>query len=75
MKYKHIPIVSEPNTERYDPKLDKWDTIIIKDSPSLGAFSWSKINDNQILILGGTNGDIMDDSSWIIDFKEQKARF
>lgn len=46
MKYKHIPIVSEPNTERYDPKLDKWETIIIKDSPSLGAFSWSKINDN-----------------------------
>lgn len=45
-KNKHIPIISNPNTERYDPKLDKWETIIIKDSPSLGAFSWSKINDN-----------------------------
>ncbi len=40
------PIVSKPNTERYDPKLDKWETIIIEDSPFLGAFSWTKINKN-----------------------------
>ena len=62
-----------PNTERYDPQLDKWETIIIEDSPSLGAFSWTKINKNEILILGGTNEDIMEDSSWIIDFEEKKA--
>ena len=72
-KKTHVPIVSEPNTERYDPKLDSWEKIYIEDSPSLAAFSWSKINKNQILILGGTNGDVMDNSSWIIDFKEQKA--
>lgn len=69
-KHTHAPIISQPNTERYDPKLDKWETIEIKNSPTLGAFLWSKINNNQILILGGTNGDIMDDSTWIIDFKE-----
>ena len=69
-KKTHVPIVSEPNTERYDPKLDKWEKIDIKDSPSLGAFSWSKINKNQIFILGGTNGDVMENYSWIIDFKE-----
>ena len=45
-KNTHAPIISEPNTERYDPVLNKWDTIVIKDSPSLGAFSWSKINKN-----------------------------
>ncbi len=28
-KNTHDPIVSEPNTERYDPQLDKWETIII----------------------------------------------
>ena len=69
-KNTHVPIVSEPNTERYDPKLDKWEKIDIKDSPSLGSFSWSKINQNQIFILGGTNGDVMENYSWIIDFKE-----
>ena len=45
-KNTHAPIVSEPNTERYDPQLDKWETIIINDSPSLGAYSWTKINKN-----------------------------
>ena len=43
-KNTHVPIISEPNTERYDPKLDKWEKIEIKDSPCLAAFSWSKIN-------------------------------
>jgi N-acetylneuraminic acid mutarotase len=42
----HTPIISQPNTERYDPKLNKWETIEIKDSPSLGAFSWSVLNKN-----------------------------
>jgi N-acetylneuraminic acid mutarotase len=42
----YVPIVSEPNTERYDPKLNKWEKIDIKNSPSLGAFSWSKLNEN-----------------------------
>jgi hypothetical protein len=27
------------------------------------------------LVLGGTNGDIIDDSTWIIDFKEKTATF
>ena len=68
----HIPKISDPLAERYDPIEDKWENLIINNSPSVAAFSWTKLgkNSNKIMILGGTNAWMTQDYSCIIDFKE-----
>ena len=55
----HLPKISNPLMERYDPIQDKWEPFEINNSPSVAAFSWTKLgkNSNKIMILGGTNGD------------------
>ena len=59
----HTPKISDPLAERYDPIEDKWELFEIKNSPSVAAFSWTKLgkNSNKIMILGGTNGDLTQD--------------
>jgi N-acetylneuraminic acid mutarotase len=54
----HFPKISNPLAERYDPIQDKWEPFEINNSPSVAAFSWTKLgkNSNKIMILGGTNG-------------------
>jgi N-acetylneuraminic acid mutarotase len=39
----HYPIISNPISERYDPIQNKWETFEINNSPSIGAFSWTKL--------------------------------
>ena len=66
----HHPVLADPIIERYTPQNDKWDTISISMAPSLAAFAWTQIEDEaKIVILGGTNGDIMTEDFYIIDFK------
>ena len=39
-------------------------------APKLAAFSWTQIGDEaKIILLGGTNGDIMTEEFVIVDFK------
>ena len=43
-------------------------------APRLAAFSWAQIGDEaKIVLLGGTNGDIMTEELVIIDFKMETA--
>lgn len=66
----HHPTLANPIIERYTPQNDIWDTIVISQVPSLGAFAWTPLGDEgKIAILGGTNGDIITEEFMIIDFK------
>jgi len=68
----HFPMMAEPLIERYAPQTDKWDVIKITQAPALGAFAWAQLGDeSKIIILGGSNGDIMTEDFAIIDFKEE----
>lgn len=79
-KDSHIPHIATTVCERYDPKLDKWEDFEIKNAPPLAAFSWTLIppfdkngDSPKMLIMGGTDGDLIQDNQYIIDFKAQKC--
>ena len=71
----HRPVICQTATERYDPRADKWEQFEIANAPPLAAFAWTKLGSSsgQILVLGGTDGDLCQETQWVIDFKEQKA--
>ena len=57
----HAPKMATVNAERYDPVTDVWEKYEIPDIPSLGAFAWTQLgkDSSKILILGGTDGDLI----------------
>ena len=61
--------------EKYDLKQNKWEEYEIKGAFPLAAFGWTALapESGQILILGGTDGDLIQEDAWIVDFKNQKA--
>ena len=67
-----MPVI---NAERYDPATNTWDKFEIPNIPSLGAFAWTSKGkgSSEIIILGGTDGDVLQDGMWTIDFKAQTA--
>lgn len=70
----HVPQLVSDLCERYDPKLDKWETIKIENAFPLGAFGWTVLDSpEKIMIVGGTDGDMLQENTWMIDFKTQKA--
>jgi len=61
-KSSHVPSTVDIITERYDVNSDTWENIAIDGAPSLGAFAWTSLapkHEGQILVLGGTDGDIL----------------
>jgi N-acetylneuraminic acid mutarotase len=74
-KESHVPQIVNVLAEKYDPKLNKWESIEIKGAPPLASFGWTPLasGSNSMLILGGTDGDVLQPDAWLIDFKEQKA--
>lgn len=71
----HCPKMPTINAERYDPATDNWENFEIPDIPSLGAFAWTTLgkDSSKMVILGGTDGDLIQESMWVVDFKEKKA--
>ena len=66
----HIPQLSSLLCEKYDPKTDKGEPVTIEGPMSLAAFGWTTLKDpNQIFVIGGTDGDMLQESGWTIDFK------
>lgn len=63
------------NAERYDPAKDIWEKYEIPNIPSLGAFAWTQLgkDSSKVVILGGTDGDLIQENMFIIDFKDKKA--
>ena len=60
--------------ERYTPKADVWEPIVISTAPSLAAFAWTRLgtkpDDSKIVVFGGSNGEITLQEFYIIDFNE-----
>ena len=74
-KQSHFPVLASPAIERYSPATDKWEEINIEGAPQLAAFAWTSkgANSGQILVLGGTDGTIIQESAYEIDFKNGKC--
>ena len=65
----HHPVLASVNVERFTVAGDSWATETINMAPKLAAFSWCQMGDSSsIAIVGGTNGDIMTDETFVIDF-------
>ena len=58
----HHPVLAETMIERYQPKADVWEPIVIATAPSLAAFAWTRLgtkpDDSKIVVFGGSNGEI-----------------
>jgi len=67
----HFPKMPTVVAEKYNPIEDSWEKIEIPHIPSLGAFAWTPKgkNTSEMIILGGTDGDVIQEAMWIIDFK------
>jgi len=74
-KNKHVPKIAELNCERYNPKSDVWESFEIPNIPSLGAFAWTRLGEDssKMMILGGSDGDLIQEGQWTIDFAEKTA--
>ena len=72
-KQKHIPTLVNTICEKYDATADKWEKIEIAGAPSLAAFACCPVGKGQIMILGGSDGDLLSEASWIIDFEKKTA--
>lgn len=45
----------------------------IKNAPQIAAFGWTKLSEGQIAVFGGSNGDLLVEDLWIIDFGKKTA--
>lgn len=76
----HRPTITSTICEKYDPNTDKWDEHEIKGAFPLAAFGWTALppydnkgESSRILILGGTDGNLIQEDQYIVDFKAQKC--
>jgi N-acetylneuraminic acid mutarotase len=67
------PRLVDIDCERYDPILNEWEEITIANAPKLAAFGWTLVNPHTMLILGGTNGSILTNEMYLIDFVKNTA--
>lgn len=56
--------------EKYQPTLDVWTEISIPNVPSLAAFSWTSTDDGRLIILGGSDGNILTSDLIILNFSK-----
>ena len=70
MKNGHVPVIADPAIELYNFTTGgDWASLTIDNVPKLAAFGWTKLNEGQIVVLGGTNGSLLVEDLWIIDLK------
>lgn len=74
-KESHFPTLCQTIAERYNPNMNKWENIEINNAPCLAAFGWTSISPNgdKMLIVGGTDGYVIQQETWTIDFKNLTA--
>jgi len=73
-KHDNAPILADSAAEVYDPISDKWERIEIQNALSLAAFGWTTLGSpEQIMILGGSDGEILQEECYIVDFKARVA--
>ena len=58
----------------YDPKTKAWTVLEIDGATPLACFgSTTTVSESELLIVGGTDGDMLQEGSLIVDFKNKKA--
>jgi len=70
----HYPLMATQICERYDPIGDKWESIDIKNSMPLGSFGFTPISETSMLILGGSDGEMLQEACFVVDFKTGEAK-
>jgi N-acetylneuraminic acid mutarotase len=70
----HRPILASMPIERFMPASNEWEELKIVGVPRLAAFSWCKIDEGSIVVLGGSDGNLLSSDMMIIDFKEEKVK-
>lgn len=66
-----MPVLVTANIERYTIASDSWEVIEMTQAPQLAAFSWCRIDRNSIVVLGGSDGNILTSDFWEIDFENR----
>jgi N-acetylneuraminic acid mutarotase len=69
-KEAHYPTIANPPVERYNPINDKWEVLEIQNATELAAFAWCQMGNSEIYILGGTDGSIIQEAGYKLDFKK-----
>lgn len=66
----HHPNLCSAVCEKYDPKANTWSTVEIKGEASpLACFGWTCIGEGRYLLFGGTDGNVLQSTTYIVDFK------
>ena len=52
-------MANQPVVEQFDINTNEWKEILIEGLPCLAAFGYCSKSDSEILILGGTDGDLI----------------
>ena len=70
----HVPKLATVVCEKYDPVANKWETYNIEGATPLAAFGWTPLapGSGQMLIMGGTDGDLLQEDASVVIFKDQK---
>ena len=71
-KQGHLPQLANPLCEKYDPITNTWQAVEIEGASPLAAFGWT-VHEEKLLIVGGTDGEMLQENCWSIDFKAGKA--
>jgi hypothetical protein len=69
----HNPKLADPLIEQYNILENKWTALMINNAPQIASFGWTKLSEGRIAIFGGSNGDLLTEDLWIIDFCKKTA--
>jgi hypothetical protein len=59
--------------ERYMPLKNEWEILKISQAPMLAAFSWCPLDEGSIVVLGGSDGSLLNSDMYVIDFKQERV--
>lgn len=72
----HQPVLVEDVIERYVSQTNTWEVFDIPNAPRCAAFSWTPTtyDEGSIIILGGTDGNLMSQDLCLINFKDATCK-
>lgn len=63
----HVPEMVA-SIECYNPSNNSWQEYYIEGAPSLAAFAWTFKTPTEILVFGGSDGNLLSNNLWSLDF-------
>mmetsp|Transcript_17851 Transcript_17851/g.30293 ORF Transcript_17851/g.30293 Transcript_17851/m.30293 type:complete len:381 (-) Transcript_17851:148-1290(-) len=70
----HYPDMSSPLCEVYDAVKNEWTEVVLDGARPLAFFGYSKLTPvgDKIILVGGSDGDLMEQSTFVINFAAKK---